>query len=153
MAYDKNVSPVGWYFSSYLLRFVKLDDPSRNDPEQRFMSWENTVLVKAASLEEAYVKVERIAKEVSKPYRGGPNGIPVRWEYVGVTVLLPIYERIADGSEIAWAERAPRKLKKLRSRVRSKSSFHQSNVRPVRHVEQMPSSVLRRLLSAAQLDR
>ena len=27
MSYDKNVSPVGWYIGSYLLRFVELDDP------------------------------------------------------------------------------------------------------------------------------
>lgn len=125
MAYDKNVSPVGWYLGSYLLRFVELADKHRNNPEKKFTSWENTVLVKAKSLDSAYLKVEKIAKENSKPYRGGPDNVSVRWEYLGITELLPIYEKIADGAEIAWAERSPKKLKKLKQWVKSKGSFHQ----------------------------
>lgn len=125
MAHDKNVSPVGWYLGSYLQRFVELDDPRRMDQEHRFTSWENTVLVQAKSLDEAYVKVERFAKQNSKPYRGGPRGVRVQWEYLGVTDLLPVYETIADGAEIAWAERGPRKLKNLQSMVRPKGSFRQ----------------------------
>ena len=124
MAHDKNVSPVGWYLGTYLLRFVELDDPRRTDQEHRFTSWENTVLVQAKSLDRAFVKVERIAKQNSKPYRGGP-GVRVQWEYLGVTELLPIYEQIANGAEIAWAERAPRKLKNLQKMVRPKESFRQ----------------------------
>jgi len=123
--HDKNVSPVGWYLGSYLLRFVELDDPRRTDQEHRFTSWENTVLVHAKSLDGAYVQVKRIAKQNSKPYRGGPSGVRVRWEYLGVTELLPIYEQIANGAEIAWTERAPRKLKNLQSMVRPKGSFRQ----------------------------
>ncbi len=125
MAYAKNVSPVGWYFGSYLLRFVELDADGQNDPHKRFMSWENTVIVKARSLDTAYTKVERIAKLNARPYRGGPDGVRVRWEYLGVTELLPIYEEIADGAEIAWAKRAPTTLKKLKQWVKPKSCFRQ----------------------------
>ncbi len=125
MTYDKNKSPVGWYVGSYLLRFVELDDPNRNDPEARFTSWENTVLVKASSIEAAYTKIEKIGKLNSKPYKGGPQGIPVQWEYLGVTEVLPIYEDIEDGAEIAWAERAPRKLRKLREWITTKSKIRQ----------------------------
>src|SRR3990167_2604932 len=106
MPHDKNKSPVGWYLGSYLLRFIELDDETRNDPDGRFTSWENTVLVKASTIESAYTKVERIGKQTSKPYKGGPDGVRVQWEYLGVTEVLPIYEEIADGAEIAWAERA-----------------------------------------------
>ncbi|MCL2310821.1 MAG: DUF4288 domain-containing protein [Proteobacteria bacterium] len=125
MAYDKNKSPVGWYLGSYLLRFIELEDTHRNDPEARFMSWENTVLVKASSIESAYTKVERIGKQNSKPYRGGAQGVPVQWEYLGITEILPIYEEISDGAEIAWTERAPRMLKKLKQWVKSKSAIRQ----------------------------
>lgn len=125
MTYDKNKSPVGWYVGSYLLRFVELDDANRNDPEARFTSWENTVLVKASSIEAAFTKIEKIGKLNSKPYKGGPQGIPVQWEYLGVTEVLPIYEDIEDGAEIAWAERAPRKLRKLRELIRTKSKIRQ----------------------------
>ena len=128
MAYDKNISPVGWYLGSYLLRFVELKDKRRNNPEKKFISWENTVLVKASSLDTAYTKVERIGKQSSKPYRGGPDGIPVRWEYLGVTELLPIYEEIDDGAEIAWAEHAPTTLRKLKQMVKPKGSFRQEPI-------------------------
>ncbi len=123
MASDKNISPVGWYFGSYLLRFVELAESGRNNPEKRFRAWENTVLVKAKSLDSAYVKVDRIAKAATKPYQGGPKGARVMWEYVGVTELVPVYEAIADGAEIAWSDYGSRKLKTLRRWVRPRAAF------------------------------
>ena len=117
MTYDKNSSSVGWYLGAYLLRFVELSDPQRDEDECRFLSWENTVLVRAKTMKQAFSKVERIGKQASKPYRGGPEGVHVQWEYLGVTELLPIYEDIEDGAEIAWRERAPRTLRKLKKLV------------------------------------
>jgi hypothetical protein len=126
MAYDRNKSPVNWYLVSYLLRFTELDDPLKNDEEARFMSWENTILVHASSLGDAYDKGQKVARENTKPYNGGPKGgVPVQWKLVGITQVLPIYETLEDGSEIAWAERAPRKLKNLKRMVGSKRSFLQ----------------------------
>jgi hypothetical protein len=125
MAYDKNKSPVNWYLVSYLLRFTELEDPRKNDDEARFMSWENTILVNATSLGDAYEKGKKVARENAKPYKGGPKSAPVQWKLVGITQVLPIYEALEDGSEIAWAERAPRKLKNLKQMVGSKRSFLQ----------------------------
>jgi hypothetical protein len=82
-------------------------------------------LVQATSLDAAYSKVERIGKQAAKPYRGGASGVPVQWEYLGVTELLPIYEALGDGAEIAWTEHRPRKLKNLQQRVKSKQAFRQ----------------------------
>lgn len=125
MAYDKNISPVGWYVVSYLLRFVELNDDRKDDDEARFLSWENTVLVRASSLDEAHQKGLSVARENSKPYKGGPDGVPVQWKLVGITDVLPIYEELGDGAEIMWTERAPRKLKNLKQMVRQKGAFRQ----------------------------
>ena len=125
MTYNKNNSPIGWYLGAYLLRFVELNDPQRNEGDCRFLSWENTVLVRAKTMKQAFSKVERIGKQASKPYRGGPEGVPVQWEYMGVTELLPIYEDIEDGAEIAWRERSPRTLRKLKELVGPMESFLQ----------------------------
>lgn len=122
---DKNISPVGWYIGTYLARFIENEDSSNNDLEARFATWENTVIVKAEDLEEAYDKVEKIGVEHGEPYKGGKEGILVRWEYLGIVELLPIYEEIEDGSEIMWASNYPRKLKNLQGMVKSKNEFQQ----------------------------
>ena len=122
---DKNLSPVGWYIGTYLARFIEIDEPKNSDVEARFATWENTVIVKANDLEEAYDKVEAIGIEHAEPYKGGEAGIPVQWEYLGVIELLPIYEEIEDGAEIMWASNYPRKLKKLLSMVKAKNEFKQ----------------------------
>lgn len=125
MPYDRNCSPVDWYVASYLLRLIEIERKGNNDPNRRFLSWENTVLIKAKSLDEAYSKVLRIGRESCRPYRGGSKGILVRWVFEGVTELLPVYEKIEDGAEIMWAEHSPKTLKTLRRLVKSKSAFKQ----------------------------
>jgi hypothetical protein len=123
--YDKNISPVGWYVCSYLLRFVELANPDNNNDEARFLSWENTIIVKASNLDEAYDKTVAIANQTTEPYKGGPEGIDVQWLFEGITEVLPIYEELEDGAEIMWRERWPCKLKNLRRLVRNKGEFAQ----------------------------
>ena len=116
---DKNKSPVGWYVGTYLARFIEIEDEFNDDPEARFATWENTVIIKASTLEEAYEKVERIGMEHAEPYKGGETGVPVQWEYVGIIDLLPVYEELEDGSEIMWASNNPKKLKNIKSLVKN----------------------------------
>ncbi len=120
-----NISPVGWYLVSYLLRFTDRRDKDNDNDEKRFLSWENTILVKADDTDHAYDKAMKIALQATKPYRGGPKGVPVQWKLVGITDVLPIYEELEDGNEIAWAERAPRKLQNLKKMVYPKARFRQ----------------------------
>ncbi len=120
---NKNISPVGWYVGSYLIRFTEMNDEGKNDPEKMFLSWENTVIVKAKNIDEAYGKIEAIAKGDECPYEGGKNGIPVQWVYQGITELLPIYEDLVDGAEIMWGEHNPKKLKNLQARCKKLNEF------------------------------
>ena len=125
MTCDKNQSPTGWYVGSCLLRFVELAKLGNDDPERRFVSWENTALIQASSFDEAYEKLVAVARENSQPYKGGPVGIDVQWVFEGVTELLPIYEPLSDGCEIMWANHRPKKLRNLRSRVKEKGELRQ----------------------------
>ncbi len=122
---DKNISPVGWYVGSYLVRFIELNEEGNEDLENRFLTWENTIIVKATNLEEAYDKIVKVANEGAAPYKGGPDGVPVQWVLEGVTSLLPIYEELEDGAEIMWAEHNPKKLKNIRKMVTPKEGFKQ----------------------------
>ena len=123
MTHNKNQSPVGWYVVSYLLRFVESNGIGTDDDEARFMSWENTILVNAKTRSDAYKKGMKLASEGAKSYKGGPRGVPVEWRLMGITDITPIYEKLGDGAEILWTERAPRKLKNLRQLVRPAASF------------------------------
>lgn len=113
------ISPVGWYVGSYLLRFIELEAADNDDPDADFLVWENTVIVEAGNLDEAFRKVEAIGLQHTEPYKGGDDGVPVRWVFEGINELLPIYERLEDGAEIMWAERESIKLKELRAQSMS----------------------------------
>ena len=125
MAHDKNISPVGWYVASYLIRFTEINDPNNENQEERFISWENTIIIRATDLDNAYDKAVKIAHETTEPYLGGPDAVPVQWVFEGITELLPIYEELEDGAEIMWAEHRPRKLKNLQKLVRGRNEFRQ----------------------------
>jgi len=114
MTNSKYTSPVDWYVGSYLLRFIEIEAKNNDNPDAMFNTWENTVIVKANSFEEAYDKVLAIANRETEPYRGGAKGIPVQWQFEGITDLLPIYEPLEDGAEIMWTDHGNRKLKTLR---------------------------------------
>ena len=122
---DRNISPVNWYVGTYLCRFIEIGDKLNNNPDSKFPSWENTVIVKASSLDEAYEKIEKIGIEHQEPYKNALENKPVQWEYLGIIDLLPIYEDLEDGSEIMWASNYPRMLKNLKAKVKSKHEFHE----------------------------
>jgi Domain of unknown function (DUF4288) len=122
-----DISPVGWYVGTYQLRFVEIHDKRNNDPKRRFLTWENTALIKAKSLREAHQKLVKLGKGQTKPYKGGPDAVDVRWLFEGVIELLPVYEEIADGGEIMWAERT-RSLKSIRRLAKKASEFKQPRV-------------------------
>jgi hypothetical protein len=129
MTYDSDISPVGWYLATYQLRFIELAQPGNDDPERRFLTWENTILVKASNIDEAYDKAVTFGLESTSPYKGGPEGVDVQWVFEGILDLLPIYEELGDGSELSWGE-YKRALKTIRRRAISKEDARQNSTRP-----------------------
>lgn len=121
----KNISPVGWYIATYVLRFVELAQPGNDDPQRHFATWEKTILVQAADLDQAYDKALAFAARETRPYQGGPDGVEVQWLFEGLVELLPVHEALGDGSELMWARRGPRKLANIRKQVRGRGEFRQ----------------------------
>jgi len=121
--YSKDISPVGWYVGSYMLRFIEIDAIGNDDPDGEFLVWENTVIVRASNLDEAYGKVVAVAGAATDPYKGGEEEVPVQWVFEGITELLPIYEPLEDGAEIMWAEHEAIKQSDLRQRARPLSEL------------------------------
>lgn len=116
---SRDTSPVGWYVGSYLVRFIELNATGNDDPDGEFLVWENTIIVRADSFDDAYKRVEAQAMLHTEPYKGGPEGIPVQWVFEGISDLVPIYEPLEDGAEIMWAEHEAVKLSKLRNMASS----------------------------------
>ncbi|MDO4878750.1 MAG: DUF4288 domain-containing protein [Neisseria sp.] len=122
-------SPTGWYYCSYLLRLTRDDDADTHNPEARFTSYENTVLIRARSSSEAYDKTLNIAHQNETAYTNALQQ-KVRWRLVGITDILPIYKELEDGAEIAFTSRPPRKLKNLQKWVLPRERFAQNQPSP-----------------------
>jgi hypothetical protein len=93
------------WFAAHLVLYVQLKD----QPQGRCTVWENIVLIKAASEEEAFEKAERRGRNESGDDDGTFrwNGKPARWVFAGVRKLTSCEDpdrRPDDGTEITYTE-------------------------------------------------
>lgn len=77
-SWDRNRSPVGWYVASYLMRLIEINADGKKNPKRRFLSWENTFLIKAKNLDQAYAKASKIGRLGTEDFLGGPRRVPMR---------------------------------------------------------------------------
>src|SRR5262245_38312320 len=114
-----NRSPYGWWIASYIERFERYDEPKRK-LRRRCLAWENTILVRARDRGTAYRKATAHARLGDGSEARDSTGRLGAWRSEGLTMLLPIYERLEDGAEVLWKEHSGRTVKSIRSLVRSK---------------------------------
>ena len=93
-----------WY-AAHLILYVKL----KNAPQRSYPVWENIVLVKAGTVEEAYAKAEAPGKaeegDDDGTFRWG--GKPARWVFAGVrklTLCEDAEKRSSGGTEVSYSE-------------------------------------------------
>lgn len=84
-------------------------------PASRCLVRLNLRLVQAKSREEAYRKAIKF----------GQAGMPSKthggeWRFAGISMLLPIYDKFDDGSEILWEEDKWMPIARLKRLVKSK---------------------------------
>lgn len=116
----RNRSPYGWWIASYLERF-EYDDEDRRNSNRRCLAWENTILVKARTRDEAWAKAMTYGRR-SEGIEGrlGTRRRRGSWRFEGLTSLLPVYERLEDGAELLWVEHAGRSVRSIRALVKKK---------------------------------
>ena len=75
-------------------------------------------MLRAKSREEAYRKAIRLGR-VGHPSktRGG------EWRFAGISMLLPVYDKIEDGVEILWTVRGRLPVKSIKKLVKTKSQL------------------------------
>jgi hypothetical protein len=93
-----------WY-TAHLILYVKRKDR----PQRRYPIWENIVLIKARTEEEAFAKAEQRGKEDEGDDDGSFRwgGEPARWVFAGVrklTLCEDPEKRPGDGTEVSYTE-------------------------------------------------
>lgn len=92
------------WFAGHLVLYVKFKD----QPQDRFPVWENIVLIRADSEDEAFAKAEqrgRADAEDDCTFRWGNR--PARWVFAGVRKLTACQDpekRPGDGTEVSFVE-------------------------------------------------
>jgi hypothetical protein len=114
---SRNKSPYGWWIASFIERFHEGKIGHEN---KQYLAWENTILIKAKTRDQAYAKAIKQGRsyEDSKTGRQGVG----KWVFEGLTSLLPIYDRLEDGAEVLWVEHR-KKLRTIRSMLKKKSQL------------------------------
>lgn len=92
-----------------------VEQGKRPTPRRRYPVWENTRLLRARNREEAYRKAMKLGRE------GHPSKTAAgEWRFVGISMLLPVYEDIEDGAEILWTHRGSPTQTGIRRLVKSR---------------------------------
>jgi hypothetical protein len=111
-----------WFLADVIERAEEVGKDKTN-PNRRCLTWTNTILIQALSLEEAYDKAVKVAKENYSMRYKAASGKTVSWKVLGLSSLVPIYEDIEDGAEIAFTDDGYISAKRSENMVKSKSEI------------------------------
>jgi hypothetical protein len=90
----------------YLVEIIERCEPNGTvdkRPLRRCIVYGNYHLIKADSTEEAYEKAEKIGREGNYHFNNVDKK-DMKWEFIGIGDLLPIYEDIEDGAELMFTD-------------------------------------------------
>ena len=113
----RNKNHTGWWIFCEVEQWVS-DRQKKLTAHSRCRVYENLRLLRAKSRDEAY-------RKAMKP---GRSGLPWRtnageWQFVGISMLLPIYDPLEDGSEVLWHDRGDMPVAKIRALTKTKSEL------------------------------
>jgi hypothetical protein len=96
---SRNRSPSGWWIFAEVQYWVQTK-PIDGKFSERVDVWENTRILRAKNRDEAYRKAMEFGR-VGMPSKT-KAGV---WKFGGISMLLPIYEKLSDGAEVLWTKR------------------------------------------------
>lgn len=95
----RNRNHSGWWIFAEVQYWVQTK-PIDGKFSKRVDVWENTRILRAKDRDEAYRKAVELGR-VGMPSKTNA-GV---WKFAGISMLLPIYEKVADGAEVLWTKR------------------------------------------------
>ncbi|MCG3150304.1 MAG: hypothetical protein PCFJNLEI_03787 [Verrucomicrobiae bacterium] len=84
-------------------------------PSTRCLVYINLRVVRAKSREKAYRKAVEFGRAGMPSKTNGGE-----WRFAGISMLLPIYDKIEDGSEILWDKKKMMTVARIKKLVKSK---------------------------------
>jgi hypothetical protein len=109
-----NRNRTGWWIFEEVEQWVS-NRQKKLSPTSRCLVRLNLRLVQAKSREAAYRKAMKF----------GAIGMPSKtnggeWRFAGISMLLPVYDKIEDGSEILWRDDKMMSVARIKKLVRTK---------------------------------
>ena len=121
--HSSQVSPVGWYIASYIQRIDPVEAFDAGEAEHKpWAVWENRILVKASTPDEALRRTNEHLSTVVADYTN-TDGVLLRDSVVGLTSLIPIFDALEDGNEIEWIDHTGDSIAEMRERIRNTSEL------------------------------
>ena len=114
---QRNRSPTGWWIFCEVEQWVS-DHQKTLSPLSRCPVWENLRLIRAKNRKKAYKKALKLG-ELGHPSR--TNG--GEWRFVGVSMLLPLYDEIEDGTELLWNDRGLMTVAKIQTLAKTRDQL------------------------------
>jgi hypothetical protein len=96
------INKKNWFLVEIIERLEPVDADSSNSL-RRCTVYGNYHLIKATTPDKAYDKAEKLGKSGSFKFKNADKRM-MKWEYVGIGDILPLYEDIEDKAEILWTD-------------------------------------------------
>ena len=90
----------------FLVEIIERCEPVKVDtknPRRRCTVWGNFHLIKAATPDKAIDKAEKLGRQGNYTFIN-TDKVEMKWEFVGIGDILPIYEDIEDKAELMWTD-------------------------------------------------
>jgi hypothetical protein len=91
-----------WFLVEIIERCEPVDSNQKHDL-RRCIVWGNFHLIRATSPDKAYNKAEKLGKSGNYEFTNSDK-LKMKWEFVGIGDIIPIYEDIEDKAEIMWTD-------------------------------------------------
>jgi hypothetical protein len=99
---DKIINKGNWFLVEIIERCEPLDSDIGSSL-RRCTAWGNMHLIKASTPDMAYDKAEKLGKSGDYAFKNSDK-IDMKWEFVGIGDVIPIYEDIEDKTELLWTD-------------------------------------------------
>jgi hypothetical protein len=99
---DKIINKGNWFLVEVIERCEPVNSDNKKDL-RRCTVWGNFHLIKASTPDKAYDKAVQLGLSGNYTFKNSDK-LDMKWEFVGIGDILPIYEDLEDKAEVMWTD-------------------------------------------------